>query len=423
MHAALNRLQANHPVTMPAELCHPPQTARTESFSDLAVEDLLFRAAAVADRCAQRASAGDHGRPDGPTPGTFPVEEFRWIAEAGLLAAPLPRYLGGADLSGDDGTMFPLLHLLKQVGRGNLATGRIYEGHVNALGIIRTFGTAEQLVQAAEDARDHHQIFGVWNAEHPQNGLKIQPLDNGRYRLEAGKYFTSGAGHVNRPIVTGRLPDGGWQMCLVPMDQVQSKIDASWWQPLGMESTLSAAIDFSGIELGEECLIGAPGDYYRDPWFNGGSVRFAAVQLGGAEGLFNAARDFLRQTRQVDHAAQRIRAAHIAVALESGNLWLHGAANAWKRPYEEADAITIYAAMMRTAIEEICMNTIRDVERAVGARGLLRPWPFARMIRDLTMYLRQPAPDAVVDRLGRHIIDDPRSLHTIWPDTTLSSAL
>ena len=75
--------------------------------------------------------------------------------------------------------------------------------------------------------------------------------------------------------------------------------------------------------------------------------------------------------------------------------------------------------MVRTAIEEICMNTIRDVERAVGARGLLKPSPFARMIRDLTMYLRQPAPDVVVDRLGRHIIDDPRPLHAIWPDGAL----
>ena len=385
--------------------------ARAQALSQLAAVEppdeaeipLLARARALAGRCARRIALIDQGAPD-----------------EGLLAAPLPGYLGGADLSGDGGTMFPLLHLLKHVGRGNLAMGRIYEGHVNALGLVRTFGNAEQLLQAAEDARDHGQIFGVWNAEHPVHGLKIQPLGDGRYRLEGGKYFTSGAGYVNRPIATGRLPDGGWQMVLVPMDRVQTKTDSSWWQPLGMESTLSAAIDFTGVELDEEALIGAPDDYYRDPWFNGGSVRFAAVQLGGAEGLFDAARDYLRETRQVDHAAQRIRAASIAVAIESGNLWLHGAANAWKRPYTtDADAITIYAAMTRTAVEEICMNTIRDVERAVGARGLLRPWPFARLIRDLTMYLRQPAPDAVIDRLGRHVIDDGRPLHAIWPDGAL----
>ena len=229
-----------------------------ESFQDLRAEQLLARAVTVADRCAERSAQADHGKSGAPAPGAFPEEEFRWIAEAGLLAAPLPRYLGGADLSGDDGTMFPLLHLLKHIGRGNLATGRIYEGHINALGIIRTFGTAEQLVQAAEDARDHHRIFGVWNAEHPQSGLKIQPLGNGRYRLEAGKYFCSGAGYVNRPLITGRLPDGGWQMCLAPMDQVQARIDASWWQPLGMESTISAAVDFGGIDLGEDALLGAP---------------------------------------------------------------------------------------------------------------------------------------------------------------------
>ncbi len=404
---------------MSAPVCELLDIQPANSFREEPPDPLLARAAALADRCARHAALADHRAPGSPAGATFPVEEFRWIAEAGLLAAPLPHYLGGADLHGDEGTMFTVLHLLKHMGRGNLAVGRIYEGHVNALGLIRTLGTAEQLVQAAEDARDHDHIFGVWNAEHPKDGLKIIPLGHGRYRLDGGKYFTSGAGHVNRPIMTGRLPDGGWQMCLVPMEQARVTVDHSWWQPLGMESTLSAAIDFTGVEIGEDALIGAPDDYYRDPWFNGGSVRFAAVQLGGAEGLFNVARDFLRQTGQVEHAAQRIRAASVAVALESGNQWLHGAANAWRRPLKEAEAITIYAAMVRTAIEEICMNTIRDVERAVGARGLLRPWPFARLIRDLTMYLRQPAPDAVVDRLGRHIIDDTRPLHAIWPDGAL----
>ena len=45
----------------------------------------------------------------------------------------------------------------------------------------------------------------------------------GRYRLQGAKTFASGAGVVARAIVTGRLPDGGWQMCLVPMDRVAAR--------------------------------------------------------------------------------------------------------------------------------------------------------------------------------------------------------
>ena len=53
----------------------------------------------------------------------------------------------------------------------------------------------------------------------------------------------------------------------------------------------------------------------------------------------------------------------------------------------------------------------------VGARGMMRPYPFGRMVRDLTMYLRQPAPDAVIERIGRHVLDDTagRRCGAMWP--------
>ncbi len=41
------------------------------------------------------------------------------------------------------------------------------------------------------------------------------------------------------------------------------------------------------------------------------------------------------------------------------------------------------------------------VTEGVGAHGLLQPFRFERVLRDLTMYLRQPAPDYVVATVGR----------------------
>ena len=378
--------------------------------------DLLRRAAAVAERCAAHAAGRDRlaaGPPDGATPG-FPTEEFGWIADAGLLASALPRELGGAGLQAGAGTMLPLLRLLKHVGRGCLPAGRIYEGHVNALQLLALFGSPAQLARAADDVHGHRRIFGVWNAEET-GGVRLTEAGAGRWRLEGSKLFCSGAGHVARPIVTGRLPGGGWQMCLVPMDRLSPPMDYGWWQPVGMEATVSAAVDFTGIELGPEDLIGPPDAYYRDPWFNGGAIRFAAVQLGGAEALYDAARGYLQALGRTDHPAQRLRGAQMAMAIESGNLWLQGAAAAWERPLEEAPAIATYAAMTRTAVEAISQDVIRETERTVGARGMMRPCPFGRMVRDLTMYLRQPAPDAVVERIGRHVLEEAGPASAMWP--------
>lgn len=41
--------------------------------------------------------------------------------------------------------MHELLFVLRQIGRANLSVGRVYEGHVNALQPLQTFGTADQM--------------------------------------------------------------------------------------------------------------------------------------------------------------------------------------------------------------------------------------------------------------------------------------
>ncbi|NJO95518.1 MAG: acyl-CoA dehydrogenase [Pleurocapsa sp. CRU_1_2] len=256
--------------------------------------------------------------------GVFPVQEFQQIAAAGLLTAPLSRRLGGLGLGFETGQTEKLLMLLQEIGRGNLVVGRIYEGHVNALQLIQTFGTPEQIEAYAADARQD-KIFGVWNAE-AEDGVEIIPLGNGKYQLKGSKTFCTGCGYVERPFVSGKLADGGWQMFIVPMDEVATVVDPDWWQPAGMRATVSYKIDFTGIEVKQESLLAQPGDYFRQPWLSGGVIRFAAVQLGGASALFDATRQYLQKLDRCGHPQQQERLGKMAIAIESGNLWLKGAA-------------------------------------------------------------------------------------------------
>ncbi|MBA2454587.1 MAG: acyl-CoA dehydrogenase family protein [Chloroflexia bacterium] len=378
-----------------------------------AVARLLARAEAVAGQCAELAAETD------ATP-AFPTRAFERIAEADLLAAPVSQDLGGAGLDGSAATRSELLTLLKTVGRGDLSVGRLYEGHVNALQLIQTFGRPEQLAVWAADACARQLLFGVWNTE-AGDGVKLFPLEGGRFRLVGAKTFASGAGNVQRPIVTGTLPDGGWQMVVVPADEVNVAIDPSWWRPLGMQASTSYKIDFSGVELGAEYLLGEPGDYFLQPWFFGGAIRFAAVQLGGAEALLNETRRFLQSLDRTGDLYQQARIAEGAIAIESGNLWLRGAAQAvdfglGRHTRSDIDRMVNYANMTRLAIETICLDVIRLTERAVGARGLLQPLPIERIIRDLTLYLRQPAPDAALASVGRMMLERATPVHEVWRD-------
>lgn len=384
-------------------------TDGTHVRQNLSVAEVLASATEIADFCAANAAASDYN-------GAFPVREFELIAQAGLLAAPLQPDLGGLGLGIDADVTWELLKLLKQMGRGNLAVGRVYEGHVNALQLIQTFGTKEQIERLASDACDRHKIFGVWNAE-AADGVKIIPLDNGRYQMQGSKTFASGSGYVERPFVNGELPDGSWQMCIVPMDEVATISEPSWWQPSGMRATASYKVDFSGVELEAKALIGKPGDYFRQPWLTAGVIRFAAVQLGGAEALFNTTRQYLRELGRTNDPHQQARLAGMEIAVESGNLWLRGAADlvAAYAPIfggfptlanDRANKLVAYANMVRTAIEQICMDVIQLCERSVGTRGLLPPDPMERIIRDLTLYLRQPVFDAALTNVGQYALSD-----------------
>jgi alkylation response protein AidB-like acyl-CoA dehydrogenase len=402
-------------IRLPAQLValasqlEPPQ---------LNLDDLLQQTVEIASFCTQNAAAIDRH-------GVYPARELESIASAGLLRAPLAPKLGGLGLGFETSSIAALLEILKQIGRANLSVGRIYEGHVNGLQLLQTFGTPDQIAKYARDVRDRHKIFGVWNAE-ADDGVKMIPLSHGKYRLEGAKTFATGCGCVDRPFVGGTLPNGEWQLCIVSMDEVATEIDPDWWQPAGMRATASYKVDFTDVILDQSELIGQPGDYYRQPWLTAGVVRFAAVQLGGAEALFTAARQFLQTIDRTKDPNQEARFGQMAIGIESGQLWLQSTANRLQQyhpifagdpalPSPRAQTLVAYLNMVRTAIEQICMDAIQLTERSVGTRGLLPPEPIERIIRDLTLYLRQPAFDAALATVGRYALQT-AATESLWTD-------
>lgn len=357
--------------------------------------------------------------------GSFPVEAFSWLAEAGLLAITLP----GNALDFNQGRTAELLYVLKRIGSANLAVGRVFEGHINALYLIHLYATSDQRAIWYNDVLLHNRLFSVWNTQ-ANNGVTIDkcspPAGTVTYQLRGSKTFCSGAGWVQRPLITGELqttdPEGihkkGWQMAIVPTERVSPIAqDDQFWQPLGMRASASFKLDFTGVDLTEADLLGKPGSYLEQPHFSGGAIRFAAVQLGGAEALYEATRHFLNQLNRTDDILQQTRLAEMAYLIESGNQWLERAGtntDRWLADGADWQQIVAYANMTRTAIEEICLRVMPLAERCVGARGLLRPHPFERIHRDLTLYLRQPAPDATLVDIGKFVLTDKRSAHELW---------
>ncbi len=353
---------------------------------------------ARAERLAERLQAL---APDSDCAGALPTAELDALRDGGWLTATLPARVGGLGMGTAPGTLYLLLRVLREVGRGSLPAGRLYEGHVNALRLVELYGTDAQLETAAREAREGH-VFGVWSAE-GRGGVRVQPLASGGAELDGAKVFCSGIGAVTRPIVGGPIAggehDGAWQMTIVPMEAAPEAngaaplADASAWRAEGMRSTASGHVDFSGVRLAPEAVLGAPDDYSREPHFLAGGIRFTAVHLGGAQALYDAAREHLARLDRLEHPVQQMRLGAMAAALETGTLWLMGAARLIERPGAAPEACVGYVNLARTAIERACLDVMEAADRIAGARGIGTPGIAERVGRDLRLYLRQPDPD------------------------------
>ncbi|MBL4678150.1 MAG: acyl-CoA dehydrogenase [Mucilaginibacter sp.] len=340
-------------------------------------------------------------------PQTAPVEEFEWLAASGVMQVTLP----GEALDFEKPDTASLLHLFKLVGQANLSVGRIYEGHVNALYLVHLYADEAQKKEWYRAVREDAAIFGVWNTQN-QHGLTYLGVEGGLV-LEGAKTFCSGVAIITHALVTGNidLPERkGWQMMILDMAKISDdRIDRNSWKTLGMRASGSFTTDFSGYKVQQRELLGMPGDYLRQPHFNGGAIRFAAVQLGGAAAIAGNTLDYLASLGRTDDPIQKIRLAAILTQIVTGELWLKQAGrhfDEWVSLPGRSSELIAFANMTRTVIEEIGISVMNESNRCVGARGLMASSPLERLHRDLTFYLRQPAPDATRIAVADYFINN-----------------
>lgn len=367
--------------------------------------DVLASARAVAEGAARRAACEDHD-------GGFPAEDIAALARSGLLAAPVPRDLGGAGL-GEEPEAALLRAVLTRVGYGSLALGRVYEGHVNALQLIARYGDPDQRRRLFADAHDGH-LFGTWNTEPPGAGLNLDADADGLI-LRGVKAFASGAGFVTRPLVTARDAAAGGSFMLVVSLQSGERADLSGWRAHGMRASATGTVDFTGLRLGRDAILGAPDAYHRQPHFSAGAWRFLAVQLGGLEAVLDAWRAHLVATGRGEDPHQLARLGEGAIAAETARLWTDRAACAATDPDAEPGAIVAYVNLARLAVERAGLDLLRLAQRSVGLQGFLRDHPLERLARDLATYLRQPGPDYALAEGARHVLRSDAEASDLWP--------
>ncbi|MBB4154226.1 alkylation response protein AidB-like acyl-CoA dehydrogenase [Sphingomonas jinjuensis] len=290
----------------------------------------------------------------------------------------------------DAGSLLALLGLLYRVGREDLPLGRLFEGHVDAVQIVARYGTPAQR-HSLRAAIDKGATFGVWNAD-----LKGAPLHLVDGRLNGGKSFASGAGILSHALVTVE-GDGGRQLVLIDLAAAPPTIDRSIWCVVGMQRSETHVVRWHDAVVEQEALIGASGDYVREPWFSGGALRFTAVQAGGIARLVDIVRDHLVALDRAADPHQAGRLARLFALAEASAAAVRRAADGW---FEDNASRLPRVAAARAAVYESGGEALALAQEAVGVSSLFVDHPLADAITDLSMYLRQPGPDAQRMQVG-----------------------
>ena len=317
----------------------------------------------------------------------FPAEELVCLRRAGALSPPLPV--------ADSGRAQDLADLLTHAGQGNLSVGRILEAHINALHLMARYG-----VPRTED-----RLYGLWVTDPPRGGLHMHQVGD-RIVLTGAKQFCSGAGHATGALVTAQDEAGNIRMLVLPLG-IGERVTPLPSPLAGMRAAVTGAVDFTGCEVAADALLGNPGDYLREPDFSAGAWRGSAVALGGLIALLDLAIEALRDSGRLDNAHTQGRIGQAIIARETSRMWVSAAARIAEDTQADTDYRVATVGAARIAVETACLDAMRLIQRSLGLSSFRQGTPVERICRDLSTYLRQPAPDEVLTEAAMWFADHP----------------
>jgi alkylation response protein AidB-like acyl-CoA dehydrogenase len=335
----------------------------------------------------------------------FPTRAIQILSDTQCLRAVLPTERGGVGLGWSPAATPLLVNLLRAIGGVHLSAARLFEGHVNAFQLLWLFGTSAQREALCTYVK-RGELLGVWNAPSPSGELTLGTDKAGQLNLIGSKAYASGAGGIRRPLVTATHAEFGSVMVWPDADYEVGPEEE--WSMHGMRSSFTRSVSFRCV-VTHEHVFGSDGDYHRQPYFSGGSWRFLAAQLGAAEALAEWMRQELTRRGRASDIHQQIRMAECAVALATAQKWVTDAAHLMSTPHSPVEQLVQHANEARLVVERSVLDVLERVHRGVGLQSFSRLSPIERIARDLATYLRQPAPDALLNAVGEHAFVSPFS--------------
>jgi alkylation response protein AidB-like acyl-CoA dehydrogenase len=339
---------------------------------------------------------------------TFPEDQLRTLAAAGLLALPVPDPL---HTHGRRASFREEWCALRAVAKADGSVGRILDGHLNAVERLAVLAPEPLRTRELEAVAAGELLLGIWGADPiPGEGepARLVETRSGPV-LEGVKTFCSGSTGLDRALVAVRNASGAPEPPLLAYVDLEEgvEVDRAWFRGSGLRSSESHRIVFRGTRI--LAVLGEPGELVREPYFSRDAIRTAVSWAGISDLALDAALATLaaKSSDKEPDDIVSLAAGKMLTAQATVDRWLEHAAREADTGPEKS--LVHISTLLRFAVAESCWEILNEAARACGSRPFAVAAPLDRARRDLELFLLQHRLEPALARAGRQTIMEHRS--------------
>jgi len=321
----------------------------------------------------------------------FPEENFKILAENGLLGIQIPEEYGGAEAG-----MLSLILAVEEVARVCASTSVILTTQALASDPLLLAGTEAQkksyLYRLASG-----QCLGSCAITEPGAGSDVSGMKttakkvDGGYLLNGSKIFITNGGVSEITTVLAYTDkekgNKGISMLIVEKGDKGFSVGKEEHK-MGIHGSDTRELIFEDVFLPEERLLGGAGNGFKVlmQTFNYTRPAVGAQALGIAQGALDAVISYAKERVQFGKTLASFQGiqwmiAEMALGVETARTMVYRAASTIDNDPDSPDIPKI-ASMAKWYASDTAMKVTTDAVQIFGGYGYIREYPVERMMRD-----------------------------------------
>lgn len=320
---------------------------------------------------------------------SFPKDEFKQLAELGMMGLPFDEEYGGA---GADTTSFAIV--TEELSRACGSTGITYSAHISLGGApIQMFGTHEQKEKYLPKicSGESFGAFGLTepNAGSDAGGTQTTAKEDGNdFVINGNKSYITNASYAKYLALTAitGMKDGQKEISaiIVPTDAEGFKVIDNY-EKMGLHSSNTTELVLEDVRVSQENLLGKRGEGFRQflMTLDGGRIGIGAMAVGIAQAAYERALSYSKERHQFGRPISsfqvtQFKLADMAMKIELARTMVYKAA--WLK--DQGRKFSKEASMAKLYASEICMEVCDEAIQIHGGYGYMKEYHVERYLRD-----------------------------------------